>query len=312
MPERPFGCFAQLTPDPFTRTLSLDRALVRWHIEEFGSAWSLLNLRSEREIGKMRPPGLLVWEAHRRASQLVRPGVTTRQLDAVVEQLFSQRSAEPLFKGTPGKVPFPAVTCISVNDEVVHGIPGDRVLREGDIVSIDTGCKLNGWCGDAAITHAVGQVDSDTRKLLDVTRGVLDLAIELLASKSWWSEVARRMAEYVADHGFSTVEAFAGHGIGRQMHEAPQAPNYDSPSFEQQGDFPLQPGLVLAIEPMVNMGKKEVRCLDDHWTQVTRDGRYSAHFEHTVALTRHGPRVMTSGPAGDECVDACRQSEAVD
>lgn len=259
----------------------------------------------------MRPPGLLVWEAHRRAAQRVRPGATTGELDAVVEQLFRERGAKPLFKGTPGKVPFPAVTCISVNDEVVHGIPGDRVLREGDVVSIDTGCRLNGWCGDAAVTHAVGQVDPKVRKLLDVTQGVLDLAIGLLASKSWWSEVARTMAAYVADHGFATVEAFAGHGIGREMHEAPQAPNYDSPAFEQQGDFPLQPGLVLAIEPMVNLGTKEVRCLDDHWTQVTRDGEVSAHFEHTIALTGDGPRVMTAAPTGDESVEACRQAEAV-
>jgi methionyl aminopeptidase len=262
-------------------------------------------------MNKMRPPGLLVWEAHRRTGQRIRPGITTRELDAVVEQLFQERGAVPLFKGTPGKVPFPAVSCISVNDEVVHGIPRDRVLKEGDIVSLDTGCKLNGWCGDAAVTHAVGQVHPDVQRLLDVTQDVLKLAIDQMGKQSMWSQVARQMAMYVSDHGFATVESFVGHGIGREMHEPPQAPNFLSPDFERDNDFPLRPGLVLAIEPMVNIGRKEVRCLEDHWTQVTRDGSWSAHFEHTVALTRDGPRVLTEAPAAHENLDDCRQSGAV-
>ena len=250
----------------------------------------------------MRAPGLLIWEAHQRMARQIKPGITTHELDAIVDQLFNEHGAVPLFKGAKGKVPFPAVTCISINDQVVHGIPGKRVLQEGDIVSIDTGCKLDGWCGDAAMTHAVGKVAPEVQKLLDVTCGVLNLAIELMESKSWWSDVAREMATYVSDHGFSVVEAFVGHGIGREMHEPPQVPNFDSPILQQKGDFPLRPGLILAIEPMVNMGTKEVRCLDDDWTQVTADGAYSAHFEHTVALSQNGPRVLTAAPASDEAV----------
>ena len=242
---------------------------------------------------------------------LIKPGVTTRELDAVVEQLFLERGATPLFKGTVGKVPFPAVTCMSVNEAVVHGIPDDRVLQDGDIVSIDTGCKLEGWCGDAAVTHAIGQVAPEVQELLDVTSHVLDMAIELVGIKTWWSEVAREMATYVAEHGFSVVESFVGHGIGREMHEPPQVPNFDHPEFDRGGDFPLRPGLVLAIEPMVNIGTKEVRCQDDHWAQVTADGSFSAHFEHTVALTADGPRVLTSPPTVEEKSQGLAQPGAI-
>ena len=258
---------------------------------------TVLNLRSEREINKMRAPGLLVWEAHDRISRVIQPGVTTGELDQVVEQLFDERRAVPLFKGVPGEVPFPAVTCISVNEQVVHGIPGDRVLQEGDIVSIDTGCKLEGWCGDAAVTYAVGQISDKCQHLLDVTKGVLHLAMEQMPHKSRWSEVAEEMATFVRDHGFSVVEEFVGHGIGREMHEEPEVPNFASDEFRQKGDFPLLSGLVLAVEPMVNIGRKEVHCLSDNWTQVTNDGSYSAHFEHTLALTESGVRALTGPPS---------------
>ena len=164
------------------------------------------------------------------AADLVRPGVTTGEIDAAIESFSTNIAAVPLFKGVPGKVPFPAVTCISVNEEVVHGIPGKRVLREGDIVSIDTGCKLDGWCGDSAITHPVGKIDPQTQRLLDVTRGVLELAIDLMGKRSRWSEVAAEMGTFVRDAGFSVVESFVGHGIGREMHEDPQVPNFVSPS----------------------------------------------------------------------------------
>jgi methionyl aminopeptidase len=205
----------------------------------------------------------------------------------------------PLFKGVPGKVPFPAATCISVNEEVVHGIPGPRKLREGDVISIDTGCRLNGWCGDAAVTHAVDRVSPDVQQLLDVTKNVLLLAIDLMGKKSRWSDVAKEMEDYVHDHGFSVVENFVGHGIGREMHEDPQVPNFVSKQLKRHGDFTLKPGLVIAIEPMVNMGTKEVKMLSDHWTQVTEDGKFSAHFEHTVAVTADGPLVLTAGPDGE-------------
>ena len=256
-------------------------------------------LRSPREIEQMRKAGLLVWEAHQVAAKMLAPGVTTAALDAAVEQFFAQNNAVPLFKGVPGYVPFPAVTCISVNQEVVHGIPSDRKLVEGDIISIDTGCKLGGWCGDAAVTHPCGQVKPEVEKLLDTTRGVLELAIELMGKCSWWSEVAGEMENCVHRAGFSVVEAFVGHGIGREMHEKPQVPNFWSGRSGRRGDFKLSPGLVIAVEPMVNMGSPRVSEQVDHWAQATIDGKPSAHFEHTIAITESGPRVLTAGPNGE-------------
>ncbi len=245
----------------------------------------------------MRSAGLVVWEAHHAAAQLVQPGVTTAQIDAVMEEVFDRHQAIPLFKGYPGhKSPFPAVACISVNEEIVHGIPGTRELVEGDVVSIDTGCKLAGWCGDAAVTRPVGQIDAEVQRLLDITEGTLRLAIDRLAKDQWWSEIAEQMAQYVREAGFAVVEDFVGHGIGRQMHESPQVPNFSSPQFKASADFRIEPGLVLAIEPMVNIGTHKVKVLGDHWTQVTEDGRPSAHFEHTVAITDNGPVILTAGP----------------
>lgn len=257
-------------------------------------------LRSPRELAEMRKAGLLVWQAHQRVAAVIKPGVTTAEIDAVVDQFFAENKAIPLFKGVPGTVPFPAATCVSVNEEVVHGIPGPRKLVEGDIVSIDTGCKLNGWCGDAAATYAVGRVSPEVRRLLDVTRNVLSLAIELMSRCSRWSQVAAEMEAYVKKHRYSVVEAFVGHGIGRDMHEDPQVPNFANTQLRRGiGDFRLTPGLVIAVEPMVNMGTKRVRTRPDHWTQATTDGRPSAHFEHTIAMTEDGPWVLTAGPNGE-------------
>ncbi len=256
----------------------------------------MITLRSPREIALMRQAGLVVWEAHQIARPLVRPGATTADIDAAVERFFAEKNAQPLFKGVPGPVPFPTVTCMSVNDEVVHGIPGRRRLREGDIVSIDTGCKVNGWCGDSAWTYPVGAVSPETQRLLDVTHESLELAIRLMALKSRWSEVAREIEAFVLDHGFSVVETMVGHGIGRQLHEEPQVPNFVSPSFLRDGDFDLRPGLVIAVEPMVNLGRKDVKVRRDQWTQVTADGKPSAHFEHTVAITQDGPIRLTAAP----------------
>jgi methionyl aminopeptidase len=248
----------------------------------------------------MRAAGQAVAEAHRVAKKLIEPGVTTAEIDAAVEQYFLDRGAVPLFKGVPGKVPFPAVTCMSVNEEVVHGIPGPRVLVEGDILSIDTGCKVDGWCGDAALTHPIGKIDPDVQRLLEVTKATLDLAIQQMGVCSMWSEVARQMAELVQDAGFAVVEMFVGHGIGRGMHEDPQVPNFCSDHFRRSGDFRLEPGLVIAVEPMVNMGTKRVRAMPDHWTQSTADGQPSAHFEHTIAITKDGPRVLTEGTDAED------------
>ncbi|MBS0211142.1 MAG: type I methionyl aminopeptidase [Planctomycetes bacterium] len=261
----------------------------------------MITLRSPREIACMRRAGLVVWEAHQIAARLVRPGATTGEIDAAIERFFAEKHAVPLFKGVPGKVPFPAVTCISVNEEVVHGIPGPRKLVEGDVVSIDTGCKLEGWCGDSAITHPVGQVHPEVQRLLDVTRGTLELAIDLMGKKQRWSEVAREMDAFVKDAGFFVVENFVGHGIGREMHEDPQVPNFVSPQLRRGGDFELRTGLVVAVEPMVNMGTKKVKGLSDHWTQVAVDGRPSAHFEHTIAITKDGPVPLTAAPDHPAC-----------
>ncbi len=257
-------------------------------------------LRSRREIDLMRRAGLLVWQAHQAAARLIRPGVTTAELDQAVADIFASARATPLFLGYPGKTPFPAVTCISVNEEVVHGIPGDRILAEGDIVSIDTGCRIGGWCGDAAVTHPVGSVSGKAAKLLQVTSGTLDLAIELMGKKQWWSEIAKEMQLYVEDSGFAVVRSMVGHAIGQDMHEPPQVPNYFDRQWAEKEDFDLRPGVVLAIEPMVNVGTHQLRQLGDHWTTITKDHSLSAHFEHTVALTGDGPRRLTGPPDEQE------------
>jgi methionyl aminopeptidase len=254
----------------------------------------LLTLKSRREIDKMRAAGAIVAEAHRIARSMVAPGVSTAEIDAAIEELFDREKAIPLFKGFPGEVPFPAVTCISVNHEIVHGIPGDYRLQEGDIVSVDTGCKLNGWCGDAAWTYAVGEVDDEKRRLMAAGERILQVAIEAFGTEKRWSGVARQMMKEARAAGFSLVEQFVGHGIGREMHEPPQVPNYTNSELRKE-DFEIRPGLVLAIEPMVNAGTADIDILDDHWTAVTADGRPSVHFEHTVALTPEGPVLLTEG-----------------
>lgn len=258
----------------------------------------MIQLRSRREIAAMRVAGQLVREAHLRTAPRVQAGMTTAELDAIVDQTFAAVGAEPLFKGYPGpQGPFPAATCISVNEEIVHGIPGARVLQAGDIVSLDTGCRVAGWCGDAAVSYAVGEVDDPSRRLLQVTHDVLQLAIGHLTRQPKWSDVAREMQSFIESAGFTVIRQFVGHGIGRQLHEDPQVPNFVSPQLLKEADFRLRTGLVLAIEPMVATGSAEVRCLADGWTQVTADGGRCAHFEHTVALTSDGPELLTAPPA---------------
>ncbi len=251
-------------------------------------------LKSPDEIKLMREAGKLVAECHQLAASLISPGITTAEIDQKIEQLIADHQAIPLFKGVPGVVPFPAVTCISVNEEVVHGIPGDRILESGDIVSIDVGCKINGWCGDAAWTYPVGQVDETKQKLMEVGQKTLEVAISEMGNHKSWFGVAEIMEETVRKSGFSIVEDFVGHGIGREMHEDPQVPNFVS-SNRAGDDFGLSTGIVLAIEPMVTAGTNEVLILDDHWTVVTEDDEPSVHFEHTVALSEDGPVILTEG-----------------
>ena len=254
-----------------------------------------ITLKSRREIKKMRAAGLLVAEAHRIAREFVRAGVTTAEIDFAVDEFFAKEKATPLFKGFPGEgAPFPAATCISVNEQVVHGIPGKYELRPGDIVSIDTGCRINGWCGDAAWTYTVGDIDDASRRLMETGEKALKVAIAALGTEKHWSGVARAIMRTAKEGGYGLVEKFVGHGIGREMHEPPQVPNYTNESLRVQ-DFELEPGLVLAVEPMLNAGTADIRVLKDDWTVVTADGKRSVHFEHTIALTADGPQILTAG-----------------
>lgn len=259
-------------------------------------------LKSPREIALMRETGKLVARALRLCREMARPGVRTFEINRAVEDLYARHGALPLFKGYPhpnGKVPFPAVTCISLNEQVVHGIPGQRVIRDGDLIKIDTACKLNGWCADAAVTLIMGNVRPEWRRLVKVAEEVLQVATVELGRCKWWSEVALRMQQHAEKNGFSVVHQYVGHGIGRTMHENPQVPNFVNKEVRKH-DFQLEEGLVLAVEPMVNMGRAETDTLRDHWTVVTRDGLPSAHVEHTLALTRHGVLVVTADEEADQ------------
>ncbi len=260
----------------------------------------MFSLKTEKEILKMRKAGLLTWSAHELVRKIIRPGMTTRELDAEVEKLFARNYAVGMFKGVPGRVPFPAVTCISINDQVVHGIPGERVIRDGDLVSVDLGCKIDGWCGDSAYSNLVGNAPEKARKLVQTTREILWLAIEKLKTARYWSEIAREMEKYARERGYSVVESFVGHGIGRAMHEEPQVPNFIYESFLRDEDFQIRPGLVIAIEPMVNEGGKRIKQLRDFWTISTADGKLSAHEEHTVGILKTGPFVLTGPPETEE------------
>lgn len=254
----------------------------------------MITLKSKREIALMRDAGQLVAQAHRIVKEMVEPGVTTGEINDAVDQFFMRAGAEPLFKGYPGEVPFPAATCTSVNEQIVHGIPGDYPLKSGDILSVDTGCRIQGWCGDAAWTYAVGEVTAETRRLLNAGEEALNVAIQGLGNQKKWSVVAQKIMKVAKRNHYSLVEKFVGHGIGREMHEPPQVPNFTKKSLEQD-DFEIQPGLVLAVEPMLNAGGPDIRLLDDKWTVVTKDGKLSVHFEHTVAITDEGPVLLTEG-----------------
>jgi methionyl aminopeptidase len=224
----------------------------------------------------------------------VHAGVTTAELDALAERLVREAGAEPAFKGYRG---YPATLCASVNQEVVHGIPSaSRVLREGDIVSLDMGVKLGGFYGDSAVTVPVGDVPGKTRELLQVTREALERAIAQVRVGGRLSDLGHAVQQWVESHGFSVVREFVGHGIGERLHEEPQIPNYGQPGRGPK----LAEGMVLAIEPMVAMGRPDVKVLGDGWTAVTKDGSLAAHFEHTVAVTAAGPLVLTAlnGAAG--------------
>lgn len=241
----------------------------------------------------MREAGKLVARALQICRDMAKPGTKTIDIDQAVERFYADHSATPLFKGYPGRVPFPAVTCLSLNEEVVHGIPKARVLKEGDLLKVDTACRLNGWCADRAITIPIGNIRPEWQRLVRVGEETLQIAIDELPKRKWWSEVASRMQKHVEQAGFRVVESYVGHGIGRAMHENPQVPNFVDRETRKH-DFKLEPGLVLAVEPMVNMGTNNVTTLRDHWTVVTKDGLPSVHVEHTLALTAQGVVIITS------------------
>ena len=255
-----------------------------------------ITLRSSREIELMSQAGAVVANVLSKLKENAKPGVSTAQLDSIAAQLTRDAGAEALFKGVRSpiaKIPFPGVICASVNDELVHGIPSEKtILKEGDIISVDFGVRLNGYCADSAITIAVGQISEEKRRLMDITKEILDLAIENAAPKKKWSQIAQKMQQKAESAGFSVVRDFVGHGIGTNMHEDPKVPNFVSRELLANDIF-LTEGMVLAVEPMVNEGSKAVRTLRNGWTVVTRDGKCSAHFEHTIAIVENGCEVLT-------------------
>jgi methionyl aminopeptidase len=248
----------------------------------------MILLKSASEVRDMRRPGEIVGGAHRKVREAVRPGITTREVDHLVEAYIRHQGGRPAFKGYKG---FPASICISVNQEVVHGIPGDRVLQEGDIVGVDIGVQALGFYADAAQTLPVGEVSEEAERLLRVTREALYAGIAQAGPGRRVGDVSHAVQACVEGNGFSVVRSLVGHGIGRSMHEDPQVPNYGHPDEGPE----LKPGMVLAIEPMVNAGGSDVEVLADEWTVVTCDGSLSAHFEHSVAITDDGPVILTNG-----------------
>jgi methionyl aminopeptidase len=250
--------------------------------------------RSPAEIEKLRRSGLLVYQILQKLKEMVVEGITTQDLEAEAAKMIADAGARPAFKGYvshASKVKYPFVLCTSVNEEVVHGMPSaKRKLKPGDIVSIDTGVELSGYYGDSAITVPIGEPNDSVKRLLKVTEESLELAIDKVRAGNRLFDISGTVERHVISNGFSVVREFVGHGIGTSLHEEPQIPNY----IDRNSENPrLKPGMVLAIEPMVNAGRPETKVLSDKWTAVARDGSYSAHFEHMVAVTDNGPWVLT-------------------
>lgn len=255
-----------------------------------------ITLRSRREIDMLRKAGSLVAKVLSKLKEDAKPGVSTAELDEIALEMTHQAGAIALFKGFPCPYmnrPFPGAICASVNEQLVHGIPSKKViLKEGDILSVDFGIKLNGYCGDSAVTIGIGQIAPDRQKLLDVTQQLLDIAIQQMAPGVKWSTIAGEMERVAKEAGFSIVKDYVGHGIGTEMHEDPKVPNFVSRELLRD-DIVLKEGVVLAVEPMVNMGRAGVRTLPDGWTVVTKDKKCSAHIEHTIAVVSDGCEVLT-------------------
>jgi methionyl aminopeptidase len=246
----------------------------------------MISIKSPREIEIMRRSGKITSKTLARLMEAAKPGVTTRELDRIAEESIRSMGGIPTFIGYNG---YPSSICASVNDEVVHGMPGDRVLEDGDLLSLDIGTTLEGYVSDSAITVAVGEVSDAAKRLMHVTQECLMLGIAQMQAGNHLGDIGHAVQRHAESHGYGVVRALVGHGIGRKMHEDPQVPNYGTP-----GEGPvLRKGLVLAIEPMITQGTWEVATLDDGWTVVTEDGKLAAHFEHTIAITDSGPKILT-------------------
>ena len=246
----------------------------------------MIRLKSAREIEAMRRAGKITAAARALAGDMVKPGVTTQEIDKAVYRFLKSQGAEPSFLDYNG---YPASVCISVNDEVIHGIPGKRVLREGDIVSVDVGAYIGGFHGDCAATYACGTISGEAQRLIDVTRQSFFEGIQYAREGCRVSDIGHAVQEYVEANGFSVVREYVGHGVGRQMHEAPEVPNYGAPGHGPK----LLRGMTIAVEPMVNAGAAEIRQAPDGWTVKTADGKYAAHYENTVLITAGEPELLT-------------------
>lgn len=247
----------------------------------------MIVLRTAKEIETMRKACQISAEALQLAGEAVKPGITTYEIDQIAYRYIKKQGAEPNFLNYNG---YPATACISVNDEVIHGIPSKkRVLKEGDIVSIDLGAKVNGYNGDNAATFACGTISQEAKRLCDTTRESLYLGIEQAVAGNRIGDIAFTIQKYCEDRGFSVVREYTGHGVGTHLHEDPSVPNYGTAGRGQR----LLPGMTIAIEPMINLGSKAIKCLPDGWTVKTLDGKLSAHFEHTVAITKGEPIILT-------------------
>ena len=243
--------------------------------------------KTKREIEIMREAGRIVALTHQELQKYIQPGITTKELDSIAEKFIREHDAIPSFKGYNG---FRGSICTSVNEELVHGIPGNRVLKEGDIISIDVGAQYNGYHADSAWTYPVGEIAEETKKLLEVTEKSLYIGLEEAKPGARLSNISHAIQTYVESHHFSIVREYVGHGIGQDLHEDPQIPHYGPPNKGPR----LKPGMTLCIEPMVNAGSRYVKTLADNWTVVTVDGKMCAHFEHTIAITENGYEILTT------------------
>lgn len=260
--------------------MNIDNSRVHMHTTR------VIIIKSPREIEHLKRSNAIVAEVFQELKKVIEPGITTHELDQITEKIILSRGAIPAFKGYRG---FPASLCVSINEEIVHGIPGQRKVKEGDIVSLDVGVNLKGYFGDGAITLPVGEVDREAKRLLEVTERALYVGIEKAKVGNRLFDISYAIQAWVEGHGFSVVRDYVGHGIGRDLHEEPQIPNFGNP---HQGPR-LEKGMVFALEPMVNEGTYEVKILSDGWTVVTADGKRSAHFEHTIAITEGGSEILS-------------------